>query len=191
MKKSKADAALTRKRILESASAEFRRNGIHATGMAEVMAAAGLTKGGFYRHFASKDQLVSEACAEGMKSIVQAGEPPVTRGGGPQADFRATVEDYLSVMHRDDPAGGCVLASIGSELARACPEARRVASKGFTDLVDNIAEQLQAKEPEEARSQAVFALCAMIGAITVSRIVDDPDLSATILQEAKRHLVET
>jgi TetR/AcrR family transcriptional regulator, transcriptional repressor for nem operon len=70
VKRSKAEAAETRRRIVETAAREFRRNGIHATGLADLMAGAGLTQGGFYRHFQSKDQLVAEACAAAMNSIV-------------------------------------------------------------------------------------------------------------------------
>ena len=190
MKRSKSETARTRKRIVQTAASEFRRNGIHATGVAEVMATAGLTHGGFYRHFGCKDELVSEACAEGMKSLIETVDASATHGGGGKDALRAIVESYLSVKHRDDPSGGCPFVGIGSELARTGPATRKAASNGFLDLVDTVADRVASSDPEAARSRAVFTLCAMVGALTMSRIVDDPDLSTAILEDVKARLLE-
>jgi len=107
MKKSKLETAETRRRIVKAAAAEFRRNGIHATGLCELMAAAGLTHGGFYRHFDSKDQLVAEACAAGMEAGVSGAAPcdGIGKGG-----LRELAASYLSTVHRDNPSEGCLLA---------------------------------------------------------------------------------
>src|ERR1700722_12643480 len=106
MKKSKAETAITRKRIVQVAAQEFRRKGIQQTGVADVMAAAGLTQGGFYRHFASKDQLVAEACAASMSDLVQAADAAVEAGDDA---FLKHVENFLSCKNRDDWLGGCPL----------------------------------------------------------------------------------
>src|SRR5258707_3203845 len=105
MRKSREEAAQTRKRIVTAASEEFRKNGIVATGLNDLMKAADLTHGGFYKHFESKDQLVAEACAEAVEAMIER----LTAAGS------SAVAMYLSTRHRDDPAVGCPLAAIGSE----------------------------------------------------------------------------
>jgi TetR/AcrR family transcriptional repressor of nem operon len=187
MKKSKLETAETRQRIIDVAAREFRLNGIRATGLNDLMSAAGLTRGGFYRHFESKDHLVAEACAAGVRSIVGSLEEAASDHDGADG-FLAIVERYVSTAHRDTNVGGCPLAAMGSELARADDTTRTAASDGFDKLVDVIAKRLLDPQSEDDRSQAVFALAAMIGAVTMSRIVVDRDASALILQQVKQHL---
>lgn len=182
MRKSRAEAAQTRARIVSAAAAEFRKNGIGATGLNDVMSAAGLTHGGFYKHFASKDQLVAEACAEAVRTaILETLATAAAEGPG----FAAA---YLSTNHRDHPAAGCPLSAIGSELARCDEQTRAVATDGFLKLVDLVARQLGKLPPAAARRRALVAASTLIGALTMARIVTDPKLSAEILQQAKRQL---
>src|SRR5882757_4614893 len=131
MRKSREEAAQTRKRIVEAASCEFRKNGIVATELNDLMKAAGLTHGGFYKHFESKDQLVAEACAEAVDAVigVMAAHPTID----------AAVAAYLSTRHRDKPGSGCPLAAIGSELARTDKKTREAATDGFERLVEILA----------------------------------------------------
>src|ERR1043166_4571234 len=136
MKKSKIETAETRRRIVKAAAAEFRRNGIHATGLCDLMAAAGLTHGGFYRHFDSKDQLVAEACAVGMEAGVGAACHGLGKSG-----LKEIAASYLSTAHRDNPSEGCLLAGLGSELARSGDETRAKATAGILKLVDVIASE--------------------------------------------------
>jgi TetR/AcrR family transcriptional repressor of nem operon len=185
MKKSKEETAKTRKRIVEVAAQQFRRNGIHQTGVAEVMAAAGLTQGGFYRHFASKDQLVAEACAASMQNLVNTAKTAIKSGDGA---FVKHLEKFLSIQYFDNWLAGCPLVFIGSELARADLDTRRAASQGYRDLVEVIATDDRYRDAPSARAEAIFTLSAMIGAVTIARIVDDPRLSALILNETKNHL---
>src|SRR5277367_6560830 len=124
MRKSREEAAETRKSIVRAAAREFRERGIVATGLADLMSAAGLTHGGFYKHFASKDQLVSEACSEALQIILEKLAAAGSDGSG-------AVATYLSTDHRDDPAAGCPLAAIGSELARCDEKTRDIATDGF------------------------------------------------------------
>jgi TetR/AcrR family transcriptional repressor of nem operon len=187
MKKSKLEAAETRRRIVRTAAAEFRRSGIHATGLAELMAAAGLTHGGFYRHFESKNQLVAEACVAGMDLVVGVMEAAACGSGGKNG-FERIVDSYLSTDHRDNRSEGCPLAGLGSELARADDNTRAAASTGFLRLVDVVAKQFRRTRPDVAKEHAVFALSAMIGAVTMSRLMTDPELSASILRDTKKHL---
>jgi TetR/AcrR family transcriptional repressor of nem operon len=185
MKKSKLEAAETRRRIVKTAAAEFRRHGIHDTGLSSVMSAAGLTHGGFYRHFDSKDQLVAEACAAGMEAEVggAAACPDFGKGG-----LKEMAASYLSTIHRDNPGEGCLLAGLGSELARSGDKTRAAASAGVLKLAEIIAAEYSQTKPESAKGQALVALSAMIGAITLSRIVTDPKVSAAILDYTKKYL---
>ncbi|TSD83187.1 TetR family transcriptional regulator [Mycobacterium sp. KBS0706] len=188
MRKSRQEASETRRRIVDAASKEFRRNGINATGLSDLMAAAGLTHGGFYRHFSSKDDLVAEVCASAAEMLVasigkeQADHPE-------KSPFEATVEGYLAADHRDNPAEGCPFAALGSELTRGGDVVRGTATEGFREVVDVVARQFGKVRADVARGRALSALATMIGALTMSRMVDDPDLSAEILRQAKRHLL--
>src|SRR5271169_5052526 len=129
MRKSREEAAQTRKRIVTAAASQFRKNGIVATGLADLMTAAGLTHGGFYKHFESKDQLVAEACAEALEVLIQ----KLTAAGSGAATT------YLSTRHRDDPSDGCPLSAIGCELSRIDAKTRAVATEGFLKLVEIMA----------------------------------------------------
>src|SRR5258707_2973820 len=133
MKKSRIEAAKTRERIVTAAAAEFRQHGIAATGLADLMKAAGLTHGGFYRHFASKDQLVAEACSAAIASMTQRVASNASRKRG-RKGLETAVADYLSTAHRDNPRDGCPLAALGSELARADTQTRAAAKNGLLNL---------------------------------------------------------
>jgi TetR/AcrR family transcriptional regulator, transcriptional repressor for nem operon len=190
MKKSKLETAETRRRIVRTAAAEFRRNGVNGTGLSDLMAAAGLTHGGFYRHFGSKDQLVAEACAAAMESVLETMKAAAAHKTA-NSGLQAIAEGYLSTDHRDNQSEGCPLAGLGSELARSDDSTRAAATAGFLQLVDVVAEQYGKTKPDLARARAMVALSAMIGAVTMSRIVTDPKLSAAILQQTKKHLANT
>jgi TetR/AcrR family transcriptional repressor of nem operon len=110
MRKSKQEAAETRQRIVEAASGEFRRKGIGGTGLADLMAAAGLTHGGFYKHFDSKDQVVEESLTLAAESLVYALESKLSTSSGDQG-LNAAIADYLSMEHRDNEADGCPFVS--------------------------------------------------------------------------------
>ncbi len=178
MRKSREEAAQTRKRIVTAAAGEFRKHGIVATGLNDLMKAAGLTHGGFYKHFESKDQLVSEACAEAVEALI---ERVSAAGSGAAAT-------YLSTRHRDNRADGCPLSAIGSELGRSDEKTRAVATDGFLKLVEIMAGQFGKIPPGAARRRALVAVSTMIGALTMSRIVTDPDLSEEILRLAEKSM---
>lgn len=179
MRKSRAEAAESRKRIVKAAAREFRAKGIVATGLADLMKAAGMTHGGFYKHFESKDQLVAEALAEAVEEAIGGMEARPTND--------AAVAGYLSAQHRDNPASGCPLSAIGSELARTDAETRMAATAGFERLVRLLVGKSKAKD---ARRRAMVAASTMIGAVTMSRVVSDPELSAEILSEVEQSLME-
>ena len=184
MRKSKQEAAETRQRIVKAAAAEFRQNGIGGTGLSDLMAAAGLTHGGFYRHFDSKDQIVTEACASAAESAIAT----FFSNKSPQSGLKGLVAKYLSEAHRDDPADGCPLAALGSEIARCDEKTRAAATEAFLRLVDIIAGQFGKTRPDVAKRRALVAASTMIGALMMSRIVTNSGLSAAILQQTEKHL---
>ncbi len=185
MRKSKQEAAETRQRIIASAASEFRRQGVAATGLAEVMAAAGLTHGGFYRHFASKGELVTEACTAALATMAERMAAEASSRKSPRKGLKAVAERYLSTGHRDNPSQGCPLAALGSELARAEPETRETATDGFLKLAALIADGLDGVRPGAARTRALAAVATLVGALTMSRIVTDEALSEEILRSAR------
>jgi TetR/AcrR family transcriptional repressor of nem operon len=185
MKKSREETAETRKRILEVAAREFRRNGIHETGLAEIMAAAGLSHGGFYRHFASKDQLVAEALAADMDFYIDSAE--AAAGGGEETLLEHYL-DYLSHERCDDRLGPCALTALGSELGRADEGTRRAISQSVHKLIDALAARRRPRDAASARADAIVSLSLLIGAATLSRLVDDRELSDAFLSETRKRL---
>jgi TetR/AcrR family transcriptional repressor of nem operon len=184
MRKSRIEAAKTRERIVTAAAAEFRQHGIAGTGLADLMKAAGLTHGGFYRHFKSKDQLVAEACSAAVATMTERVASSASRKRGRKC-LETAVADYLSAEHRDNPRDGCPLAALGAELARADTHTRAAATAGFLKLVDALAGGFDEGTLDEARRQAMVAALTLIGALTVSRVVTDQALSDAILRNAE------
>jgi TetR/AcrR family transcriptional repressor of nem operon len=187
MRKSKQEAARTRERILAAAAQELRRNGITTTSLSDLMAAAGLSHGGFYRHFASKEQLVAEACAAAMDSGAKTAAAMLSPHGK-RNGLQAFAANYLSADHRDNRSGGCALAALGSELVRADEKTRAAATEGLLKLVELIARQFGGMSPDAARRRALVALATLVGALTLARMVTDPKLSTAILREAAKHV---
>jgi TetR/AcrR family transcriptional regulator, transcriptional repressor for nem operon len=184
MRKSREEAIQTRKRIVSTAAAEIRRNGIVASGLNELMAAAGLTRGGFYKHFESKNQLVAEALAEAAKQVI------VERIGTAASRGKSPAAEYLSAAHRDHSDWGCPLAAIGAELGRCDEQVRSIATESFLQLVNSLAAQHGKANPTAARRRAIVAASTLVGALTMSRIVNDPKLSSEILKEAQKSVAE-
>jgi TetR/AcrR family transcriptional regulator, transcriptional repressor for nem operon len=187
MRKSKQEAAATRERIVTTAAAEFRQNGIGATGLSDLMAAAGLTHGGFYRHFASKDQLVAEACAGAVESVAEMFEGALSRPGKGNG-LQAVAARYLSARHRAAPASGCPFAALGSELVRADEATRAAATEGLLGIVDILASGYAGMRPDAAKRRAFVALSTMVGALTLARLVSEPALSDQLLSDAARQV---
>lgn len=185
MRKSRQETSETRQRIVEAASVEFRRNGIGGTGLSGLMAAAGLTHGGFYRHFESKDQVVAEACNAAVDTLVSELEEVAQAGG-----FEAAVRLYLSTRHRDSLDTSCPYAALGSELARSNEQVRDVATLGLERVIELLAAPSDTQDAESARARCVVAMCTMMGALTLSRMVSRPTLSTEILETAISHLTE-
>jgi TetR/AcrR family transcriptional repressor of nem operon len=185
MRRSREEAAETRRSIVKTAGVRFRQNGICETGLADLMEGAGLTHGGFYRHFNSKDQLVSEASEDAFAAKIGKMEAAASTAKGRKA-LEAMVNDYLSAEHRKDRAHGCPLAALGSELARSEKSTGSTATKGILGMIDAVAERMGDPDTERANKSASVFLATMLGALTISRIVSDPKVSNEILAAARQ-----
>ena len=180
MRKSKEEAAETRARIIRKASKEFNKHGIAGTGLADVMKSAGLTHGGFYKHFQSKDELVAEALEEGLEKSFQAIE--LVAGERAIAEF---INEYLSPVHRDDFDNACPLPALGTELWRAGGKTRQKASLGVVRFVSIVEKHLKGLPAEKRRSRAHAIVAALVGSMMLSRIVTDPKLSDRLLRDTR------
>lgn len=172
MKVSREQMGENRRRILDAAGRLFRDRGFEAVTVAEVMREAGLTHGGFYGHFRSKDDLIAAALAE----LVVASEP------GPLA-LPAFAARYLCPAHRDDPASGGPVAALASDTIRQAPEARAAMTEGLRRQIARLTDG--AAEPESARQAAIGSWAAMVGAMILARMSDDPALSDEVLAQTR------
>ncbi|ARP82951.1 TetR family transcriptional regulator [Bordetella genomosp. 8] len=187
MKKSKAETAETHRRIVEIAAQAFKQKGIDATGVAEIMAEAGLTHGAFYRHFTSKEALVAEAAGASMDVFVQAAQSAASKGS---TAFVKYLQGYLTSEFRDGVLGGCPVIQLGSELARADTSVREGIDKGLQQLIDIAVNLSEDKSRAYAQDDAIFTLSALIGAITMSRLMEDPKLSKHVLEVTNHRLLK-
>jgi AcrR family transcriptional regulator len=178
MRYEKGHKESTHRRIVETAVAQFRKNGIDNVGVADLMAEAGLTHGGFYSHFQSKEELVKAAMDEGGVRSLQRLQTRLQEGG-----VECWIRNYLTASHRDHPETGCTAAALSAELARHPKSSRN----GFTETVGKIsalvAEHLPGDKPEAEKRKTAFAIFgSMIGTVQLARAVDDPTLSDQILE---------
>jgi TetR/AcrR family transcriptional regulator, transcriptional repressor for nem operon len=182
---SRADKAASHDRILNAAAARVRRDGTAGVSVSELMGEAGLTHGGFYRHFDSRDELivsaVEAALADGSKRTDAA-----AKLGGPTA-LAAIVDGYLSEAHRDNPETGCAVAALPTDIARATEGAREAYTRQVRSYLDLLAEL----NPSEDRDQAHLILAALVGGVLLARAVDDQGLSNEILESVARTIRPT
>ncbi|HET8995291.1 MAG TPA: TetR family transcriptional regulator [Acetobacteraceae bacterium] len=180
MRKSKEAAAATRQCIIDAAALLFRRHGIDAVGVDAVMQAAGLTHGGFYGHFASKEALVAEVSAAALARSAARWDR-ISREAPPAEALGRIVGPYLSPAHVAAPESGCVLTALGAEVARR-PEARAALSASIREMLQALARC----RPEQPGPAALAGLSTMVGAVVLARLADDPQLADAFLQAAER-----
>ncbi|MBE7201890.1 MAG: TetR family transcriptional regulator [Parafilimonas terrae] len=181
MRMSKEAAAASRVRIVEAASRLLRERGIGATSIADVMAAAGMTHGGFYKHFRSKEDLVAAALEAAFAThadrFAQRSET-----NGPQAALQAYVAEYLSAKHVTHSGLGCPAAALGSDAGREAAGVTSAFSQGVEALIAHVAAGAPAgTEAPEARASAIRRLAMMVGAVVVARGVGEGPLRSEVL----------
>jgi TetR/AcrR family transcriptional repressor of nem operon len=182
MRVSREQAAANRERIVEVAGKLFRENGFDGIGVADLMKAAGLTHGGFYGHFRSKDDLAAEACSRTMARASErwAALARMSRG----AARVEIVKQYLTESHCDGPGKGCLLAALGSDAGRQGRAIRRAFRDGLGSLVDILAKLAPGRSNARKRKQALADMAQMVGAMVLARAVDDRTLAKEILDAA-------
>lgn len=189
MGRSQVDKQRTHERIVEIAAKRLREEGLNGIGVADLMKEAGLTVGGFYKHFSSRDELVAEAMDRAFGDWErQLAEEGTKLASLPIEDF---ADAYLSCGHRDDPGHGCAFSSLSGDLARSDPKTREIATDRIRRNIAGMAARMPDQDAAEARRKAILAVTAMAGAVGFSRIVDDPDLSEEILQAVKSMVLRT
>ncbi len=186
MKVSRAQAAANRDRIIEVAGELFRRNGFAGIGVADIMRAADLTHGGFYGHFASKDDLVAQASRRSLQRSADAWRRIVAQSGGDA--LAALLGHYVSSRHRDDPAHGCALAALGSDAARCGKPVRAAFAEGLAPLIDILTEVVAGRTKAARRRKALAVMSELVGTLILSRAVGDAALSDEILDAARHEL---
>jgi TetR/AcrR family transcriptional regulator, transcriptional repressor for nem operon len=177
---SKAQKARTHKRIVTIASKRFREKGLAGFGIAELMKEAGLTVGGFYKHFDSRDDLVAEAISSAFGDWQRRAE--AAKSGGPPVSFAKMIDDYLSDAHRKNPGTGCAFSALAPEIARSDKRTRAVTSQQVQNDLESIIELRPGKDKRAARSRAILTFSALVGAMALARAVSDEALSREILK---------
>ncbi len=185
MRYDKNHKAQTRSAVVRNASERFRRDGIQAVGIASLMADTGLTHGGFYVHFKSKEELVEVAIGAAFDSTIAALRYAV-ENPGKRAPIEALIGTYLSRAHRDHPAQGCAVVALGPEVARMSAGTRHGFTRHIEELVGLIAQQLNQKKDRKARRQAAAGIFAtMVGALQMARAVDNETLSLVFIDAGR------
>jgi len=178
MKVSREQAAENRARVLEVAGRLFRERGFDGIAVAEIMKGAGLTHGGFYNQFGSKDHLAAEACAQMLAGAAARWK----RHGEGDDPLGTLVNAYLTKRHRDAPGNGCAIASLAAETARQPARVRAAFTEGLNDFIDILSTYVAGRSAAARRERALATLSGMLGAMVLARAVNDPALSTEILE---------
>jgi TetR/AcrR family transcriptional regulator, transcriptional repressor for nem operon len=181
---------VTHERIVEAAARAIRRSGYDGTSVANIMKEAGLTHGGFYAHFASREAMLAEAADRAGAEAVAA-STRVAADAPPEQALQRLLHAYLSKEHVKSVEIGCPVAALGSEMPRQAPEVRRAATRRIKEMIDVVARQLPDWGQPGAHHQALVTVAAMVGALVLARAVDDVRLSDSLRDAALKHLTRS
>ncbi|MGO8949046.1 MAG: TetR/AcrR family transcriptional regulator [Ktedonobacterales bacterium] len=185
MPRSTSHKARTRARIIQAAAEAFRERGVEPVAIADVMRAAGLTHGGFYAHFPSKEALVAEAATQGLADS-QREFVAAAAEANPQAPLSEIIRRYVSRHHRDHPAEGCAVPALAADIAREPDIVRHAFTTAMKEFVGHLAEYVPGTTPPERQEAALVLIAGMAGAIALARAVDDATLSDRLLLATRR-----
>ncbi|TMR93782.1 TetR/AcrR family transcriptional regulator [Nonomuraea basaltis] len=176
---SKEHKEATRQRIIETAGHRFKQDGIDGSGVATLMADAGLTNGAFYAHFTSKDDLVARVVADQLRTQAETFSTlPPGRAG-----LEEFLRDYLSPQHRDHPGAGCASAALLDEIGRCATATKHAYTDGARAIVDEIAARLAPDDPQSAYGKALGLFTMAVGTLQLSRALSDPKLADEVLEQ--------
>lgn len=176
----------TREKILNSAVVRLKEDGPGGIAIADLMGAAGLTHGGFYAHFKSREALVEESFRQALDGIGQRWKARAAKAPAGEG-LAAIVNGYLTREHRDDVAGGCVLPALGAELTRSDTGTRRMFAAKLEAAINLVAAQGAKRSPKAAREQAIGTIATMVGSLLLARAAaGDKALSADILKAGRK-----
>ena len=174
----------THARIVKRASVRLREKGAHGIGVADLMKDAGLTHGGFYAHFDSREALVIEAFTHAMDRSTERWRK-LAEQTSPEQRIAAIVDSYLTPMHRDDPGHGCAIPTLGAEIARESPRTRKAFAAKLEEMIDAIAAQIPDVPRKAARKQATAAIATMMGTLVMARVAGNGEFSEEILSSGR------
>jgi len=175
-------------RIVDAAARAIRRSGYGGTSVADIMKEAGLTHGGFYAHFASREAMLAEAADRAGAEAIAA-SARVASAAPPEQALRQMMGAYLSKEHVDSIERGCPVVALGSETPRQAPEVRRAATHRIKEMIDVVARQLPDWGQPGAHERALVIVSAMVGTLLLARAVDDPKLSDALRASTLKHFI--
>ena len=189
MRYSKEHKQETHARIVKKASVRLREKGAHGIGVADLMKEAGLTHGGFYAHFASREALVIEAFAYAMDRGTERWRK-LAEATPPEKRLATIVGSYLTPLHRDDPGHGCAIPALSAEIARESPKTRKAFAAKLEQMIEMIAAQIPDVPRKTARKQAMASLATMMGTLVLARVAGSGELSDDILGAGREAVLE-
>lgn len=189
MRYSKEHKLETHARIVKKASVRLREKGAHGIGVADLMKDAGLTHGGFYAHFDSREALVVEAFGYAMDRSMERWRQ-LSVQAAPDQRLPTFVEFYLSPQHRDNPGHGCALPALSAEIARESPKTRKAFAAKLDQMIGLIAEQFPGKAGKPNRKLAMAALATMMGTLVLARVAGSGELSEELLGAGRDAVLE-
>lgn len=177
--------AATHEKILNGAVMRLKEDGPGGIAIADLMEEAGLTHGGFYAHFKSRDALIEESFRHALDGIAQRWKARAEKAPAGEG-LAAIVNGYLTREHRDDVSGGCALPALGAELARSNTKTRRIFTGRLEAAIDVVASQGTGCSAKEAREQAIGTIATLVGSLLLARAAGDDELSADILKAGRK-----
>ncbi|RXH35879.1 TetR family transcriptional regulator [Bradyrhizobium nanningense] len=179
----------THDRIVKKASVRLREKGAHGIGVADLMKEAGLTHGGFYAHFDSREALVIEAFGYAMDRSMEHWRK-ITDEVSPEKRLALIAEAYLSALHRDNPGQGCSIPALGAEIARESPKARKAFAGKLDEMIELLADYIPNMPRKAARKQAIATLATMAGTMLLARVAGSSELSDEVLKAGRDTALE-
>jgi TetR/AcrR family transcriptional regulator, transcriptional repressor for nem operon len=170
----------THARIVKRAAVRLREKGAHGIGVADLMKDAGLTHGGFYAHFDSREALLIEAFAHAMDRSTERWRK-IGEATPPDKRLTMIVDSYLTTVHRDDPGHGCAIPTLGAEIARESPKTRKAFAAKLEQMIDMMADQISDVSRKAARKQAMSVIATMMGTLVMARVAGTGEFSEEIL----------